>query len=177
MIGQISGVTAINNRRPEYTQIAAALGIFFVGALVYLFDRSAADIYFIPDWWPFADGEPGLFGAFGHSFPSFAHAYCFTLLISVLLMPWRISPLTICLGWFSVEAFFELTQIEPIARRVLVIIPDWFQGVPILKNVPYYFLYGRFDPFDLALAGIGAVAAYLTIIFSNRMGVQTDVTN
>ena len=70
-----------------------------------------------------------------------------------------------------------MTQIEPIARRVLVIIPDWFQGVPILKNVPSYFLYGRFDPFDLALAGIGAVAAYLTIIFSNRMGVQTDVTN
>ena len=177
MIGQFAGAPEIDKRRPEYAQLAAALGIFFLGALVYLFDRSAADIYFIPGWWPFADGTPGLFGSMGHSFPSFAHAYCFTLLISVVLTPWRFAPLTICLGWFSVEAFFELTQIDVVARKALLFIPDWFEGVPILQNVPAYFLYGRFDPLDLISAGLGAVAAYFTIVLSNRMGGQKDVTN
>jgi hypothetical protein len=170
MIGQALGASAVNNRRAEYAQIGAALGVFFLGVLVYLFDRSAADIYFIPGWWRFADGTPTLFGAAGHNLPSFAHAYCFALLISVLLMPWRFAPLTICAGWFAVEAFFELTQIEMIASRVLPILPAWFADWPILRNVPYYFQLGRFDLLDLAWAGFGTAAAWLTIVLSNRMG-------
>ena len=172
MTGQTFGASAVNNRRAEYAQLSAALGIFFLGVLVYLFDRSAADIYFIPEWWRFADGTPALFGSLGHSLPSFAHTYCFILLFSVLLTPWRFAPLTICIGWFSVEAFFELTQIDVVASRALLILPAWFDNVPILENVPVYFSHGRFDPSDLAWAGVGSLAAYLTIVFSNRIGGQ-----
>ena len=87
----LQGVALIN-RRAEYFLFSVALGIFFLGALVYLFDRSANDIYFIPEWWPFADGTPGLFGTLGGSLPSFAHTYCFILLFSALLAPWSIAP-------------------------------------------------------------------------------------
>ena len=95
----------------------------------------------------------------------------------MLLTPWRYAPLTICIGWFAVEAFFELTQIDVVASQVLLILPAWFADWPVLQNIPVYFLHGRFDPFDLAWAGVGGLAAYLTIVFSNRMGGQKDVTD
>jgi hypothetical protein len=172
MTGQVSVASAVINRRAEYVQVCAALGIFFLGALVYLFDRSGSDIYFIPEWWRLADGTPSLFGTLGYSLPSFAHAYCFTLLISVLLTPWQIAPWAICIGWFAVEAVCEVAQLGPVARQMLLILPDWFNDWPVLQNVPFYFSHGRFDPLDLALAALGGVAAYLTIVFSNRMGVE-----
>ena len=110
------------NRRVDYLLFSAALGIFFLGTLVYLFDRSAADIYFIPEWWRFADGTPGLFGTLGGSLPSFAHTYCFILLFSALLAPWSIAPWVVCVGWCATEALLELAQ----ADFVLVAIgPDW----------------------------------------------------
>jgi hypothetical protein len=172
MTGQALGASVVNNRRAEYAQLSAALGIFSLGVLVYLFDRSAADIYFIPEWWRFADGTPALFGSLGHSLPSFAHTYCFILLSSVLLTPWRIAPATICVGWCAVEGLCELAQIDPVANKILAVLPAWFADWPILENIPTYFLRGRFDPMDLAVVVIGGVAAYLTIIFSNRLGGQ-----
>lgn len=170
MTGQASNGPAVTNHRAEYAQFCAALGIFFVGGLVYLFDRSGADIYFIPEWWRFADGTPALFGTLGHSLPSFAHVYCFILLTSALLTPWQIAPQMICVSWFAAEAFFELGQIDAVATGISAMLPAWFADWPILENVPGYFLHGSFDLFDLMFIGLGAAAAYLTICFLNRIG-------
>jgi hypothetical protein len=156
--------------RPEQIQLAGAATILCLGLLVYLFDRSASDIYFIPEWWRFADGTPALFGSFGGYLPSFVHVYCFVLLSSALLYPWRIAPQAICLGWCAAEAIFEFGQIDAIAVRILPMLPTWFADWPILANVPGYFLYGRFDPFDLAGILLGAVLAYFTIYYSNFLG-------
>lgn len=154
--------------RTEYIQLLAAVVVFSLGASVYLFDRHTADIYFIPAWWGFADGTPTLFGMLGQFLPSFAHTYCFILLTSTLLTPWRMAPHTICLGWCVTEAAFELAQLDPVAPGILVMLPAWFADWPILANVPGYFLLGRFDPLDLVSIGLGGVAAYLTILLTNR---------
>jgi hypothetical protein len=159
---------ALINRRAEYFLFSVALGIFFLGALVYLFDRSAGDIYFIPEWWRFADGTPSLFGALGGSLPSFAHTYCFILLFSALLTPWSIPHWAICVGWCTVEALCELAQTDAIASRIVPALPEWFADWPILANVPGYFINGRFDPADLAAIGFGGLAAWLTLIYFNR---------
>jgi len=166
----VSLLSLVAEHRVERLQVCAALGIFLFGALVYLFDRSGADIYFIPGWWRFADGTPGLFGLLGQSLPSFAHTFCFILLTSALLTPWRIAPLTICISWGAAEAFLELAQIGPAADRVLAILPGWFADWPILENVPGYFLRGRFDPLDLACIGLGGAVAWLTIVVLTRAG-------
>ena len=157
------------HRRAEFLLCVTALSIFALGALVYLFDRSAADIYFIPEWWRFADGTPALFGSLGYSLPSFAHTYCFILLIGALLTPWRITPLALCIGWSAVETFLELAQSEGLAGRILAALPDWFADWPVLANVPGYFAVGRFDPFDLAAIVLGGVAAWLTLFFTQRL--------
>ena len=173
MIDQESEKQApVVNRRVEFAQIFAATAIFFAGALVYLFDRSATDIYFIPEWWQLADGTPALFGTLGQFLPSFAHIYCFILLTSVLLTPWQITPWTICVSWCIAEALLEIAQIDAVATRILPMLPSSFADWPILGNVPGYFLYGRFDPFDLAGIFLGAVIAYFTIFYSNFLGEQ-----
>jgi hypothetical protein len=159
---------ALINRRAEFFLFFVALGIFLLGALVYLFDRSAGDIYFIPEWWRFADGTPSLFGKLGGSLPSFAHTYCFILMFSALLTPWSIRPRTVCIGWCSVEALCELAQTDALASRIEAILPNWFADWPILANVSLYFLNGRFDPADLAAIGLGGAAAWQTLIFFNR---------
>jgi len=155
-------------RRAEVTQWFAAVVVFGLGASVYLFDRHGSDIYFIPAWWDFANGTPALFGYLGQNIPSFAHTFCFILLISALLTPWRVAPLTVCLGWCVTEAALELAQIAPIAGGIAARLPAWFSDWPILANVPGYFSLGRFDPLDLVSIGLGGVAAYLTILFINR---------
>lgn len=166
----VRSVSRATGHRAERFQISAALGVFSLGALVYLFDRSAADIYFIPAWWRFADGIPGLFGPLGRSLPSFAHTCCFILLSSALLTPWRIAPLPICISWVAAEAFLEFAQLGPVADRIVAISPGWFADWPILTNVPDYFSGGHFDFLDLVCIALGGAAAYLLIIVSNRTG-------
>ena len=47
MIGQVLGGAVVMHHRAGYSLICAASGIFFLGALYSLFDRSSSDIYFI----------------------------------------------------------------------------------------------------------------------------------
>lgn len=156
---------------------AAAIGMFCLGALVYLFDRSGADIYFVPEWWTPADGTPELFGALGGSLPSFAHTYCFSLVFCVLLTPWSIAPRNICIGWCGVEALLELAQHELIASRALVWIPGWFGEWPVLGNLTFYFSRGRFDPADLFAILLGGLAAMTTVELLSRYSKDHNDAN
>jgi hypothetical protein len=57
--------------------------------------------------------------------------------------------------WGGINALFELGQALP-----AVII----QRLPDLLNLQDYFSYGVFDPLDLAACGLGAGAAWFTIV-------------
>jgi hypothetical protein len=160
------------NRWAENSQFFAACGIFLIGSTVYLFDRSGSDIYFIPAWWQFADGTPGLFGALGHNLPSFAHTCCFILLTSALLTPWGIAPLSICLTWCAVEVSLELAQVDLLANKILAVLPPWLADWPVLENIPGFFSRGQFDPFDLIAIGLGGAVAWLIIVLSNSIGAN-----
>jgi hypothetical protein len=157
--------------KAQSTLLGIAFAMFCVGAVVYLFDRSGADIYFIPEWWRFADGTPDLFGALGSSFPSFAHTFCFSIVFCVLLAPWRIAPGSVCIGWSLAEAALEIAQVEAVAGRVLSLLPAWIADWPILGNVPIYFSSGHFDPLDLLNVFLGGAAAWLIVELTNRYGV------
>jgi hypothetical protein len=50
MVNRIfAGTSPARESRSESLQIIIAVGIFLIGALVYLFDRSGADIYYTPE--------------------------------------------------------------------------------------------------------------------------------
>ena len=56
-----------------------------------------------------------MFGIVGHSLPTFAHVFAFSLLTAALLTGERKTAITVCLGWFVVEAAFEVGQHPAIA--------------------------------------------------------------
>jgi hypothetical protein len=96
MVNRIfAGTSPARESRSESLQMIIAVGIFLIGALVYLFDRSGADIYFTP---------------------------------------------------------------------------EWFASWPALQNVPLYFLYDHFDPFDLTAIFVGGISAYFSLCYFRRCG-------
>ena len=154
--------------------IAAAL-LLAVGLLVYLIDRPAEQIYFVPDGWPFAIGAGEVFGPVGAHLPTFIHVVVFTLVSSALLAPWHFRTTSICLLWFSIDSLFELAQHKAFATQIAAVVPGWFQGIPFLENTSNYFVAGTFDFLDLMSIALGSVSAYL-IIHYFRMRESDNVT-
>ena len=140
--------------------LTAAIGIVALtfGILVYVFDRSATAVYFIPDSWRIAESTPMLFGKLGMYLPAFFHALAFALFINVVAGRRYIG--FMCVSWFIAEVFFELAQIDPIAFRISGALPGWFAGLPILQNVSSHFVTGTFDRVDILFLMLGCATAY-----------------
>ena len=143
-----------------------AIALLTFGLSVYLFDRPADQIYFIPDGWQLSSADNPLFGSMGACLPSFVHVAIFILITGVLLKPWRFPIASICLLWFGIDILFELAQHEVIAARIAAILPDWFQDVILLENTAGYFLSGTFDPLDILSIALGSIVAYLVLLTS-----------
>ena len=126
-------------KQTQMLQGVLAAMLLTVGLLVYLFDRPADQIYFIPDGWEFADDTRLIFGSIGAHLPTFIHVLAFILISSALLAPW-------CL-------------------RIVDIVSGRFQGVPFLENTSRYFLAGMFDFLDLVSSAVGSVTACLMISY------------
>lgn len=154
--------------KPECVQTGTAAMVLGMGVLVYLFDRSSASVYFVPDWWEFSESMPSLFGALGNYLPTFAHVFAFILLTTAVLRSRLRSALIICAIWFSFDSLLELGQLDVVAEKIVSIIPPWFQDWPLLENVAGYFVSGRFDPLDIASIALGTAAAYMTFRYSTR---------
>jgi len=134
-----------------------------LGLSVYLFDRPADRIYFVPDGWQFGAGNDLLFGSIGAHLPSFVHVTVFILVTAIVLAPWRLRIASICLPWLVIDSLFELAQHEVIAARIAVIVPNWFEGKFLLENTAAHFLNGTFDLLDIVSIALGSVVAYLVL--------------
>ena len=150
-------------KQTQILQLGLAAMLLTLGVLVYLLDRPANQIYFVPDWWTITTGAGQVFGSIGAYLPTFVHVLVFILISSALLAPWRFRIATICLLWFCIDSLFELAQHDAIAIRIVDIVPSWFQGVIFLENTSNYFLAGTFDLLDLLSIALGSVAAYLMV--------------
>ena len=154
--------------KPEWLQAGTAVIVLGIGILVYLFDRSSASVYFVPDAWAYSAATPSLFGALGSYVPTFTHVFAFILLTTAVLRSRLHSALAICAIWFSFDLLLELAQLDVVANKIAGTVPRWFQDWPVLENVGSYFVSGRFDAFDVASIALGTAAAYVTIRFSSR---------
>ncbi|HTR76970.1 MAG TPA: hypothetical protein VMH39_02630 [Gemmatimonadaceae bacterium] len=70
----------------------------------------------------------------------------------------------ICLGWFMIEALFEIGQRRDVSPWLVQRLPAWFDHVALLANARPYFTRGTFDPADLAAAAAGAAVAFLALL-------------
>ena len=149
-------------------QTAAAVTALFIGVFVYSLDRQPESVYFISSWMALGDNINPFFGAIGDQLPTFVHVYAFILLTMAVVSPSREYVLPICLFWLILDSLFELAQITVIAHWITGQVPEWFDAIPFLENTSAYFLGGTFDVFDLCSIAVGTLAAYLTIVLSNR---------
>lgn len=130
-----------------------------LGTCVYLLDRDWATALFLAPLAGFQGEQVGLFGSAGYVLPAFCHAYAFSLLLILALGRSRRVRNSGALAWFAVAAGLELLQSPPIAA-LLRPLAVWYPDSPALGSFVMYAQNGRFDPYDLAAAGLGCVAAW-----------------
>ena len=139
---------------------ASALFALVLGTCVYLVDRDWATTLFLAPLAGFQGEQAGLFGAAGNVLPAFCHAYAFSLLLILALGRSRRARISGALAWFAVAAGLEALQSPPFAA-LLRPLAAWQPDSPALGSFMMYAQNGCFDPYDLAAAGLGCVAAWL----------------
>ena len=155
-------------------QIVIGLAVLLLGTAVYFLDRPWEQTIFVPGDLSLFHLTPSVFGGIGHSLPTFAHVFAFSLLTIALVGGAKRAAITVCLGWFLVDASFEMGQHPQVASGLSSLIPPWFEHLPVLDRTPSYFLYGTFDPLDLVSAALAALAAYLVIRRTQRQRVSHE---
>lgn len=147
-----------------------AVGALAAGVLVYVLDRPAETVYFLPRTLSLASGHRSWFGASGGHLPEFAHVYAF-ILLTVAISPWPRPVLPVCASWWVVASLAEVAQHPALVPSMVVALPHWFQQLPVLDNTANYVSYGTFDGWDLVAVAIGTVGAYATVNLLRQRGV------
>jgi len=148
--------------------LLGAIGLV-VGFLIYLVYRPPDQTYFIynsPINMTLSNFLPKLFNPAGNTLPAFIHAFSFILLTAAFIFPQKKSYLIICLIWLLIDCAFELGQ--KFSTYSSKMIPDWFAGIPFLKNTENYFYKGTFDVFDLGGIILGTAIAYFVLLATSK---------
>ena len=167
-------------RHINKTQIVIGVGVLFLGSFIYLVDRPPDQTYFVkssPVNISLFNTVPTVFGFIGGSLPGSIHVFSFILITAGLLFCNKRGYRIICLSWFLLDASFEIGQYFPTWPSK--IIPDWFTGIPFLKNTESYFLHGTFDFIDLAAIAFGTLIAYVVLLATNKrrlLACETEET-
>ena len=150
-------------------QILIGVIALLLGSLIYLVDRPPDQTYFVYTSsinLSLYSAFPNLFGLIGNSLPAFIHVFSFVLITAGFVSYRKRGYLIICLCWFLVDCAFELGQ--KFTTWSLNMIPDWFEGIPLLGNAENYFLHGTFDFTDLAAIALGTLIAYFVLLATNK---------
>ncbi len=141
---------------------ASALVALVLGTCVYLLDRDWAAVLFLAPFAALQGEQANLFGFVGNVLPSFCHAYAFSLLLILALGRTLRARIFGALAWFAVAAGLEVLQSPQVST--LLPSPALLQtDSPLLGSIFNYAVNGRFDPYDLAAAGLGCVTAWLVV--------------
>ena len=138
----------------------SALIALVLGTCVYLLDRDWATALFLAPLAGLPGVRIGLFGPLGYVLPAFCHAYAFSLLLILALGRSRRARTFGALAWFAVAAGLEVMQ-SPKVATLMAPTAVLHTDSPVLGSIMMYAMNGRFDPYDLAAAGLGCVAAWL----------------
>ena len=154
-------------------QIAIGAAWLMAGAAIYAIARPPAGVDFLPD-------RLSLFGAlptFTHhvtgQLPVFVHTVAVSTLLAGVAAASRRATLLICLLWGTVEAAFELSQLDAVGGWLALQVPLWFDGVWLLDSTRAYFTSGTFDALDVVAVGLGAAVAYFVIERSSGRGSRS----
>jgi hypothetical protein len=154
--------------------LIGVIGLLF-GSLVYLIDRPPDQTYFVYNSSiaiSLYNILPNLFGSIGNSLPAFIHVFSFILITAGLIACQKTGYLIICLSWFLVDCAFEIGQ--KFKLLAVGIVPDWFEGIPLLGNTQNYFINGTFDFHDLLGITSGMIIAYIVLLTTRGGGMHDE---
>ena len=136
--------------------IALALGV-----AVYVLDRGAGAIAFLPSGWTGIGRPEAVFGPAGRWLPSLAHGLAFGLLVGCWFRRTS-SRLIACAAWTAIAAAFEIGQIPVVAHALAALLSGPLSALPFAEPLSACFRNGLFDPLDLiATLLAGALAAWM----------------
>ena len=145
-------------RQSQRFMMMLGLASLIVGTLIYVTDRPASLVYFVPDSSTLAAQTPTLFGRLGNHLPAYLHVLAFA--IFSIAIAGRRHLLLICVGWFVVELIFELFQIDSVAFLIAGVLPAQFGNFVVLENVSSHFITGQFDVVDALFLLLGCGTAF-----------------
>lgn len=148
----------IQLRQSQLLMVCIGVTALVLGTSIYVFDRPATAVYFVPDSSTLALNTPAMFGMLGNYLPAFFHALAFALFASAIAGRRHVA--WICACWFAAEVVFEVAQIDTIASFIAAATPAWFSGAPLLENIASHFLTGRFDTMDVLFLLLGCATAF-----------------
>jgi hypothetical protein len=151
-------------------QILIGLTVLLLGTLIYLIDRPPDQTYFVYKSLvniSLHNILPNFFGSIGNSLPSFVHVFSFILITVGLLRCQKRGCIIICTLWFLTDVIFESGQKFKLLSSTMV--PDWLGGILFLENTKNYFTRGTFDYFDIIATAIGAIVAYIVLLYTIQM--------
>ena len=158
---------AAGQASPTRALVSVALSALLVGLFPYLTDRPAGSAWLIPTiaWLQGMNS----FGRAGLWLPSFAHPFAFSLLTAMALpvyAGWRYGA---CLGWFAVNAVFELGQLPRVAAWLADSTNQARGHSQLTQALIRYFMQGSFGIDDLGAAAAGALCAALVLRLSGAI--------
>jgi hypothetical protein len=161
--------TIISPTNINKIQVFIGMVALFFGAAIYII-CSSGHVYFVPkylSYLQYPDGIVNFVRIVGGNLPDFIHPFAFILITAGLISSDnRKTQFIICLGWFFLESFFELGQY--FKEAYLIIIPSWFENVPVLDQTKNFFLNGTFDLLDIVSFFAAAAAAFCVLLITSQ---------
>ena len=163
----------------EYTKLRTEILLIWIasvalsiGIVFYMTGRPAGTLCCVPAWLytehPVVLGGGILYG----QLPTFIHVYAFILLSVAIAMPWPALVKPICFFWLLFESVFEVGQHEVVSTVIVGLLNNGTTESLFPGYIANYFKNGRFDYFDLLSIVVGALCAYFTIRFAQKIGVH-----
>lgn len=158
-----------SKRTTLYIRVITGFVGLFIGALIYLSDRSPESTYFVWQFFralgqTFYGNYPDLFGCMDKNLASFLHTFSFTMITGAFIAESGTGCLISALMWCTINVLFEVGQYFD--TIVIKFVPSWFEKYLFLKTVDDYFIAGVFDFWDIAAVLTGAVTGYLVLIYT-----------
>lgn len=151
-------------RRFAWEVTSVSVLVLMLGTLVYLFDRPEGSVPLFAEV-SLARRFPIDLGMLSQHFPSFAHTFSFAAM-TAMLMGRKRDMMLVCLTWLGIETVFEVGQLPILAHQFAALFPQEYGSLPLLSHTIRYFANGTFDPGDLLCAGVGALSAYVFVLWS-----------
>ena len=161
------------------TQTIAGLILLTLGALLYLTGSLAEFSYIgqkLSAFRIFSFDLSQWLGPLRGPFPEFIHPLAFSLIGMAVFGGNRMSRVWICLALALIDILFELSQL--FKDFALMIIPGWFNKIPVIENTENFVLSGTFSYIDLSAIVCGSLTAFIIAeIFIKTRRTNVEVEN